>query len=375
MSPALDRFEALAQPGIQRLRAYDPGHDLVAFRRRFDAATLVELGSNESSHGPSPTARQAILAELAGLFRYPDPLGGELKEALARRHNVDVKQILLGNGSHELLMQFGQVFAGPGVDVVVSRYSFAVYVLAAQAVGANLRVAEALPRSASMAHGHDPDALRAAITPATRLLFLANPNNPTGTWFSTADLVRLLECSPPHVLVVVDEAYLEYVDTSELSSALPLLRRFPNLVVTRTFSKAYGLAGLRVGYAIADAGLIAVMERVRESFNVNTLGMAAAVAALADPTHLEWVKACNAQERVWLRAQLEKRGHFVYPSQTNFLLVEFGPDTVKLEAALSSRGIVLRPMGGYGLAECLRITIGTRSENQRVLRALDEIGG
>jgi histidinol-phosphate aminotransferase len=367
------RFAALAQAGIQRLKAYDPGHDLVAFRRRFDAATLVELGSNENAHGPSPRAREAVLDELATLFRYPDPLGGDLKRALAQRHGVTPESILLGNGSHELLMQFGQVFAGPGIDVVASRYGFAVYALAAQAAGANLVLAPALARDAAMPRGHDPEALLAAITPATQLLFFANPNNPTGTWFATNVLEAMLRRVPQHVIVVVDEAYIEYVDAPELRSALSLQAAFPNLVVTRTFSKAYGLAGLRIGYAVADPGLIAVMERVRESFNVNSLGLAAALAALADDAHLDWVRSRNAEERAWLRERLQQRGLFVHPSQTNFLLVEFGPKTAAIEAALTARGVVLRPMGGYGLGDCLRITVATRSENQRLLAALDEV--
>ena len=368
-----NRFEAFAQPGIQRLKAYDPGHDLVAFRRRFAQGALVELGSNENSHGPSPKTRQAILDALADIYRYPDPLGGDLKRALAVKHGIDASQILLGNGSHELLMQFGQVFAGPGTDVVASRYGFAVYALAAQAAGATLRLAEPHSRDADMPRGHDPEALLAAITPQTRLLFFANPNNPTGTWFPTADLVRLLERVPEHVLVVVDEAYIEFVDAPGLESALPLLGRFPNLIVARTFSKAYGLAGLRVGYAVAHPDVIALMERVRESFNVNSLGLAAAEAALADTEHLAWVVARNAEERAWTRANLEARGRFVHPSQTNFLLVEFGPRTTEIEAALTAAGVVLRPMGGYGLGDCLRITVGTRSENQRLLQALDHL--
>jgi histidinol-phosphate aminotransferase len=372
------RFEALAQPGVRRLKAYDPGHDLVALRRSFvpraaTAAALIELGSNENSHGPSPAARQAVLDELSTLYRYPDPLGGDLKRALARHHGIEPQQILLGNGSHELLMQFAQVFAGPDTDVVASRYGFAVYAIAAQAAGATLRLAEALPRTAPMPRGHDPAALEAAVTPATRLLFFANPNNPTGTWFPTARLEQLLRTVPDHVLVVVDEAYLEYADAPELVSALGLLPRFPNLIVTRTFSKAYGLAGLRIGYAVADPGLIEVMERVRESFNVNGPGLAAAVAALHDTAHLAWVRERNAEERAWLAAQLARRGHFVHPSQTNFLLVEFGAGTAAVEAALLARGVVLRPMSGYGLADCLRITVGTRSESQRLLQALDGV--
>lgn len=370
-----NRFEEFAQPGIRALKAYDPGHDLVAFRRRFAQGALVELGSNENSHGPSPKAREAILDVLSDIFRYPDPLGGDLKRALAAKHGVDVAQILLGNGSHELLMQFGQVFSGPGTDVVASRYGFAVYALAAQAAGATLRLAEPFTRDAAMPRGHDPDALLAAITPQARLLFFANPNNPTGTWFPTAELARLLQRVPRHVLVVVDEAYIEFADAPGLESALPLLAEHPNLIVARTFSKAYGLAGLRVGYAVAHPDLIALVERVRESFNVNSLGLAAAEAALADDAHLAWVVARNAEERAWTRANLEARGLLVHPSQTNFLLVEFGPRTKEIEAALTERGVVLRPMGGYGLGECLRVTVGTRSENQRLLQVLDEVRG
>lgn len=372
MIAAGNRFESLTQPGIRGLQAYDPGHDLVALRRRF-GPTLVELGSNENTLGPSPAARAAIQDALSGLHRYPDPLGGDLKRGLAERHGLDPRQILLGNGSHELLMQLGQVFAGPGADVLVSRYGFAVYALAARAAGAAVRVAEALPRAHAMARGHDPAALRAAVTPSTRLLFLANPNNPTGTWIGRAALEDLLESLPPTLLVVVDEAYIEFADRPELRSVLDLVLRFPNLLVTRTFSKAYALAGLRVGYAVAHPDLIALMERVRESFNVGLLGLAAAAAALGDEAHLSWVREHNAEERAWLRAGLESRGHFVYPSQTNFLLAEFGSGTAALESALIARGVVLRPVGGYGLGECLRITVGTRSENQRLLQVLDEV--
>ena len=365
-------FDALAQPGIRALRAYDPGHDLVALRRASAPAQLVELGSNENPYGASPTAKQAIVDALAGLHIYPDPLGGDLKRALATRHGVETTNLLLGNGSHELLMQFAQVFAGPGDEVVASQYGFAVYALAAQAAGATLRLAPALPADHAMPRGHDLDALRDAIGPRTRLVYLANPNNPTGTWFSDAAFASFLAGVPEHVLVVVDEAYAEFVDAAEYASALALRARYPNLVVTRTFSKAYALAGLRIGYAVADPALIAVMERVRESFNVNALGLAAAQAALADGEHLAASVAGNRAQRQALADALRARGLAVSPSQTNFLLVEFGAQTSRLEAALVARGVILRPMGGYGLGDCLRITVGTVDENARLLAALDE---
>ena len=373
MTAAQLEFERLAQPGIQRLRAYDPGHDLVVLRRQFDAGHLIELGSNENPYGPSPRTREAVLDALHAVHRYPDPLGGELKRALAKTHGVAPEQIVLGNGSHELLMQFAQVFSGPGVDVVASQYGFAVYALAAQGAGAMLRTADAFAREHAMAHGHDLDAIAAAVTATTRLAYVANPNNPTGTWFGADAFEKFMSQIPDDVLVVIDEAYAELADPAEVALALPLLARHPNLIVTRTLSKAYALAGLRVGYAIADPRLIAVMERVRESFNVNSLGLAAAEAALGDTAHLQWVRERNAEQRVVLADALRLRGLFVYPSQTNFLLVEFGVRTAEIESALIARAVVLRPMTGYGLPQCLRITVGDASENRRLLQALDEV--
>jgi histidinol-phosphate aminotransferase len=366
-------FSRLAHRGVQGLRAYDPGHDLVALRRRFAEAQLVELGSNENPYGPSPAARAAVLASVGELHRYPDPLGGDLKRALAAHHGVGTGQLLLGNGSHELLMQFAQVFAGPGQDVVASQYGFAVYALAARAAGATLRLAPAFSREAAMPRGHDLDAMATAITPATKLVYLANPNNPTGTWFGAEAFAAFLRQVRDDVLVIVDEAYAEFAEAPDYASALALLHAHPNLVVTRTFSKAHALAGLRVGYAVAAPGLVAVMERVRESFNVNLAGLAAATAALGDAAHLRDAVSANAAQRGLLAAAVRERGWFVHPSRTNFLLVEFGADAAALEAALLARGIVLRPMAGYGLPECLRITLGTADENARLLAALDAV--
>ena len=364
-------FERLAVPALQGLRAYDPGHDLVAWRRRV-GPSLVELGSNENPWGASPAARAAVLDQLHAMHRYPDPLGGDLKRALAAKHGVAVEQLILGNGSHELLMQCAQVFAGAGDEVVASQYGFAVYAIATQAAGATLRAVPALPRThATMPRGHDLDAIAEASGPRTKLVYLANPNNPTGTHFTVEALAAFLRRVPAHVLVVVDEAYAEFVEGG--GSALSLLPRHPNLIVTRTFSKAYALAGLRVGFAVAHPGLIAVLERVRESFNVNGMGLAAAEAALGDSEHMQWALERNAEERARLADALATRGWFVHPSQTNFLLVEFGARTASIEAGLLDRGVIPRPMGGYGLPECLRITVGNRDENRRFLDALDAL--
>jgi histidinol-phosphate aminotransferase len=364
-----DFFAALARPGIRGLRAYDPGHDLVALRARH--AALVELGSNENPQGASPAARRALLDAMHQVHRYPDPLGGDLKRALGAHHGVPTSHLMLGNGSHELLMQFAQVFAGEGDEVVASQFGFAVYALAAQAVGATLRQAPALSRDDPMPRGHDLDAILATITPRTRIVYLANPNNPTGTWFDGSAFAAFLGKVPGNVLVVVDEAYAEYADAGGYASALSLHDAHRNLVVTRTFSKAYALAGLRVGYAIAHAGLVAVMERVRESFNVNGIGLAAAQAVLGDQEHLHWSLARNAEQRDALATALRTRGWFVHPSLTNFLLVEFGDATARVEQALLAHGVVVRPMAGYGLPQCLRITVGEAGENRRLLAALD----
>lgn len=388
--PARDEawFAARASRGVQGLKAYDPGHDLVAFRKKFGAGAaagrasaavggtrLVELGSNENPYGASPLARAAIVDQLQALHRYPDPLGADLKRALAGRHGVDSKQILLGNGSHELLMQLAQVFAGAGEDVVFSRYGFAVFALATQAAGANRIAVEALPEDhPHMPLGHDLDAIAASITPVTKLVYLANPNNPTGTWFGRAAFARFMAKVPDEVIVVMDEAYAEMADAgADAATALPLLQAHSNLVLTRTFSKAYGLAGLRVGYLIGAPGLVAVMERLRESFNVNGPALAACEAALGDLDHLQHSCTRNAEQRAALAQALEQRGLRVYPSQTNFLLVRFGPGTARIEADLTARGVVLRPMGGYGLPECLRITVGDADDNRRLLAALDEV--
>lgn len=366
-------FQSLAQAGIQRLRAYDPGHDIVALRKKYAEQFFVELGSNENTYGPSPRAREVILDNLHALHRYPDPLGADLKKAIASKHSIKPGQILLGNGSHELLMMIAQVFSGPETQVISSQYGFAVYALAAQCAGAELVIANAFSSDAEQSRGHDLSAISAAINDKTRLIYLANPNNPTGTWFSSAAFTDFMAKVPVSVLVIVDEAYLEFVTAPELQSAIALINQYDNLIVARTFSKAYGLAGLRIGYIAANANCVAVMERVRESFNVNLLGLAASEAALNDEAHLEWIIEKNASERAMLIEQFEQRGLKCGPSQTNFILVDFQKDSADIEAQCVAKAVVLRPMRGYGLPNCLRITVGSRDENRQLLKILDEV--
>jgi len=361
---------ALANTATRKLGAYDPGHDLPALRRRFGAA-LAELGSNENPLGPSPRVIAAIETALPELLRYPDPKGGALKAALAAHLGVDAGQITLGNGSHELLMLIAQCFADAAVSIAFSEFGFAVFPIATAATGAEPIRVPALPRDhVDMPCGHDSEALARAVRDDTRVLYLANPNNPTGTWFDDAALEGLLGRVPPTTLVVVDEAYHEYVSAPGLTGALQFVPRHPNLIVTRTFSKAYALAGLRVGYAVSAPEVAAVLERLRESFNVNGLALAAAEAALGDQAHVARVKDWNRAERDALAMRLRAQGLRVLPSQTNFVLIDFGRDAAPIERALFDRGVIARPMGGYGLGQCLRISVGKRAENERLLEAL-----
>lgn len=361
---------ALANRATARLRAYDPGHDLPALRKRFGGA-IAELGSNENPLGPSPLALEAMRKALAETFRYPDPRGLALKTALSRRLGIGADRIALGNGSHELLILLAQCFADPEHSIVFSHYAFAVFPIATAATGAVALRAPAFGRGHPTAPlGHDLDAIASVLRADTRLVYLANPNNPTGTWFDDAALERFVCRVPREVLIVVDEAYAEYVDAPGLTTALRLAHRYPNLIVTRTFSKAYALAGLRVGYLIAHPSVIDVVERLRESFNVNNVALAAAEAALGDEAHLSRAREFNRSERVWLADALRARGYRVLPSQTNFLMLDLGRDAAGLERRLFERGVIVRPMAGYGLGETVRVSIGSRAENQRLLDAL-----
>lgn len=364
----------LANRAAAKLRAYDPGHDLPALRERF-GASLAELGSNENPLGPSPRALKAMRAALSETFRYPDPRGMLLKGSLAERLGIATDRIALGNGSHELLMLLAQCFADAKHSIVFSQFGFAVFPIATAAAGARAVCVPALPRNHRAAPlGHDLEAMAEAIRADTRIVYLANPNNPTGTWFDDAALAAFLAKVPGNVLVVVDEAYHEYVDAPGLSTALPFADRFPNLTVTRTFSKAYGLAGVRVGYLIAHPSVVSVLERLRESFNVNNVALTGAAAALADKPWLAKARAFNRAEREWLRGELLERGYRCLPSQTNFLLCVLPRDAARLEHHLFERGVIVRPMGGYGLPRTLRISVGSRVENRRLLHALESSG-
>ena len=364
-------FDALplARAPVARLRAYDTGPDKRQARQLEHAA--AELGSNEHAFGPSPKALAAIQNELANTHRYPDPNGSALRETLADHFVIDPATITLGNGSNELIMMLAECFADPAHSVVYSQYSFAVYAIATAAVGAiAIEVPALVHDHATMPRGHDLDALAAAIRPDTTLVFLANPNNPTGGCFDDDALDAFLARVPLHVLVVLDEAYIDFVSPDIVRSAIDRIEQHPNLVVLRTFSKAHALAALRIGYAVSHISTAAVLGRLRQPFNVNRLALAAAKAAFLDFHYFERCIGMTVAERDHLDSALTQLGYRSLPSQTNFLLVDFGSAAGVVEDALYEAGVIVRPMGGYGLPQMLRISVGTREESERLLAVL-----
>lgn len=369
-----DKFLDLAVAGIQGLHPYQPGKPTSELEREYGISDIVKLASNENPLGPGAAVNAAIAAVLPELARYPDANGFELKAALAARHGVPPECITLGNGSNDVLVLLAESFLAPGLEAVYSRYAFAVYALAVQATGAEHRVAEPLPAShPDQPLGHDLDAMAALIGPRTRMVFIANPNNPTGTWVDEQALQRFLDGVPAHVIAVVDEAYFEYVEAPGYADASQWLQRYPNLVVTRTFSKAYGLAGLRIGYGLSDPGLAGVLNRLRQPFNTSLVAQVAALAALGDHAHLERSVTLNRQELARVSAACRELGLGVIPSAGNFVLVDTGMPAAPLFEALLRRGVIVRPVGNYGLPQHLRISIGTESENDRLIKALGEV--
>ncbi|MBS0325033.1 MAG: histidinol-phosphate transaminase [Proteobacteria bacterium] len=339
--------------------------DELARELRLDPLSIVKLASNENPRGPGPRVREAVAAAAAELPRYPDGNGYALKHALAARHARSMDEIVLGNGSNDVLELVAQAFLRPGDETVYSRHAFIVYPLATQARGA--RGIEVPAHR----YGHDLDAMRAAITPKTRIVFVANPNNPTGTWLAAGAIEAFVASIPRDVVVVVDEAYDDYLDPPQRSPAIGWIGRYPHLVVTRTFSKAFGLAGLRVGYGVMDRAVAGLLNRVRQPFNVNALAQAAALAALADTGYVEESRRINREGMRSLEEGFAALGLEWLASRGNFVLVRVG-DAMRVYQALLERGVIVRPVANYGLPEWLRVTVGVPAENARFLTALGE---
>jgi len=354
---------------VRAIAPYQAGKPISEVAREFglDEANIVKLASNENPFGIPESAKAAMVAAAAELGRYPDANGFELKAALARRYDVPADWITLGNGSNDILEIAAHAFVQKGQAVVYSQYSFAVYALATQGVGA--RGIDVPAKN----YGHDLDAMAAAIDADTRLLYIANPNNPTGTFIPAAEIEAFLAKVPASVVVVLDEAYNEYLEPQDQFESTQWVRKYPNLIVSRTFSKAYGLAGLRVGFAIAQPAVTDLMNRIRQPFNVNSLAQAAAIAALNDKEFLQKGFENNRAGYKQLTAAFEELGLEYVPSHGNFVLVKVGADDgagARVNVALLKQGVIVRPVGAYGLPQWLRISIGLPQENAKFIEAL-----
>ena len=354
-------------PNLKNVPTYQPGRPIeeVARELGLPVESIIKVASNENPFGPSPAAMAAMERALGQLNLYPDGNAFYLKEKLAAHLGVEPGNLILGNGSNEIIEFVGHALLGPGAEVVVSQYCFAVYPIVTRMFGAKLVSVPARQ------YGHDLQAMLRAVTPHTRVMFVANPNNPTGTVAPRADLVDLINNVPAHVLLVMDEAYIEFLD--DVVDFLPFVRReMPNLILMRTFSKIYGLAGLRVGYGIAGKELIGAFEKIRQPFNLNMMAQVAALAALEDAEHVQRTRANNFAGRAYLEGELRKLKLIFVPSFANFILVKVG-DGQKIFLALQKLGVIVRPMGGYDLPEFIRISIGTPAENARCIEALRKV--
>ncbi len=358
----------LAPEYIRAIQPYQPGKPISELAREMglDDRSIIKLASNENPLGPSPLALEAMTEALEGVSLYPDGSGFELKAALSKRYGINSDQIVLGNGSNDVLELAARVFLKPGASAVYSQHAFAVYPLVTQAVGASgIKVP-------AMNYGHDLDAMLDAITPETRVVFIANPNNPTGTLLTAADLLRFLHRVSPDVLVVLDEAYNEYLPDTAKADSITWLTRFPNLLITRTFSKAYGLAGIRVGFGLVNEEVAGLMNRVRQPFNVNSIGLVAAVAALGDVEFVKRSYALNWAGMMQVTTGLRRLSIEYIPSYGNFISFRVKRGNVDaIYQSLLRQGVIIRPIGIYEMPEHLRVTIGLESQNQKFLQSLE----
>ena len=359
-------YQSLAVKGVQALSPYQPGKPIEELARELglNPAEIIKLASNENPLGPSEKAQAAARKALEELCLYPDGNGFDLKQALANRFGVAMSQITLGNGSNDVLEVIARCFADRDSEVVFSQYAFAVYPIVTQAIGAK---GISVP---AKEWGHDLDAMAAAVTERTKLVFVANPNNPTGTVHTADAIEAFLDRIPEQVLVVLDEAYCEYLTGDEFPDGIKLLDRYPNLIVCRTFSKAWGLAALRVGYSISSAAIADVLNRVRQPFNVDSIALAAATGVLGDEAYLNRSREVNAAGLRQLADGFDRMGLPYIPSAGNFIAVEVGEQAAGIYQSLLSHGVIVRPVAGYGMPGHLRVSVGLPEENERFLDAL-----
>ncbi|WP_417544587.1 histidinol-phosphate transaminase [Marinobacter sp.] len=361
-------YQSLAVTGVQALSPYQPGKPISELARELglNPADIIKLASNENPLGPSKKAIAAVQNALTDLCLYPDGNGFDLKQKLSERLGVGADQITLGNGSNDVLEVIARCFADTRSEVVFSQYAFAVYPIVTQAIGAK---AVAVP---AKDWGHDLDAMAAAVTERTRLIFVANPNNPTGTVHDADTIEAFLGKIPEGVLVVLDEAYCEYMTGEKDPDGVELLSRFPNLIVCRTFSKAWGLAALRVGYSVSSPAIADVLNRVRQPFNVNSVALAAATAVLDDEDYLQRSREANSAGLEQLEEAFDQMGLRYIPSSGNFVAVEVGSQAMGVYQALLAHGVIVRPVAGYGMPEHLRVSVGLPAQNEHFIDALSK---
>lgn len=357
----------LANVGVRNLQPYQAGKPIEELERELGMSDIVKLASNENPLGLSSKVRTALQETLSGLARYPDANGFYLKAKLAKKFGIAANQITLGNGSNDCLELVARTFVNDSHEVIFSQHAFVVYPLVTQAIGAK---GVAVP---AKNYGHDLDAMLAAITEKTRMIFIANPNNPTGTFLTSEELANFLAQVPANVLVILDEAYYEYVPEEERAPSFDWLAQYPNLLVSRTFSKAYGLAGLRAGYMVSHPDVADLMNRARQPFNMNSLSLRAAEVALDDDDYLQQSVAVNAAGMEQLVAFCDKHGLNYIPSHGNFLTIEVGSNAGEIYQQLLHAGVIVRPVAGYELPNHLRVSIGLPEENDAFIRAMENL--
>jgi len=364
-------FLEFVAPGVKELHPYEPGMPVEELQRRLGVSNAIKLASNENPLGPSPKVKAALAAASEGnLALYPDDGGFRLKAKLAALHGVGPESITLCNGSNTLLDLVARVFLGPGRAAMYSKYAFAVYPLVTLAQSAEAIVAPALAADSNMPYGDDLDAMQRLLRPDVAVIFIATPNNPTGTWIEAGAFERFMAQVPSHTVVVLDEAYHHFQDPAQRIDSDGLMRRYPNLMITRTFSKVHGIAALRIGYGVAHPALTDLLHRVRQPFNNGSLALLAAELALEDSEHVARCVQLNTQERTRVAKALNDMGLRVLPTQANFVTVDFGRPSAPIHQALLEQGVIVRPMGSYHLPDFLRVSIGTEAENERFLASL-----
>jgi len=354
---------------IKQLHPYTPGKPVEELERELGIANVIKLASNENPLGCSPLVDEAVARASRQLYLYPDANAYYLKRRLAKKLGLAEKQITIGNGSNDVIDLIARTFLDADAEAIYSEYAFLVYALVTQACGASARLSAA----AGPTFAHDLDAMLALINDKTRLIFIANPNNPTGTWLSADALKSFIGQVPQHIAIVIDEAYFEYVDLPDYPDALVWLHEYPNLIVTRTFSKIYGLAGLRLGYAVSSTQLCDLFNRVRQPFNGNSLALAAACAALDDEQFVKKSFQTNQQGLVMMRDWFDNREIEYIPSVGNFLTIRFGESSQQIYQAMLQRGVITRPLANYNMPEFLRISVGNETQIERLFEVLDSV--